>query len=900
MAELSNQFDKWPKVWRLFDVDEQHDACLCYVKEIAEDSQEPTVRRFIKRIAEGTGSRTASVLELAKEEPDKLAHTLRTRAQALFDHGSWKALFGAYYFAKKSLLMCTFLDRLGIAHNEHGGIDGEYEVPTSESIATAVAHLLRTFQPREVGLYLAVLVLHEPRFASAADERDRILAEAGFGAESPGTSAASQGETVAESSPEFTVLDRVIIDHVVRSAMDIEGCLDPKSLEELVEKISRLNEKWHRAYFFLGLMDVLIPKRSISFDHPGDNDQRRWWYLAGVIAGLVRGHDLQRLSKAIDERSADFARAVQDPGGAGSAIAKIVFKPLIECERLSDAIGILRGQLSHVGLELGEEALSAATIFIRQSRYDLGKPIIEELRRHELEDEEPEDVRSFQLAVARRWGQCLQAEGNFAASEKEFKKLVDEDDPLNSPDLLADVGLVKGSFRSVTEIKLPESKEERIRLRDSLLKGEDYYKRAIDRFSSQAPKAAYALATLAYLRWLLSSGNDDEKERRREQAASLSATAITAIQSFEFGATYKEIGALGQCQFMLAVTKMSALDELGGQEALMAWKTITESAGRLPSSDIRLLLDAAEYHGEKIADEIAESVWDFRKEDAYEILSGGPWMIRSLRLRAALIELAKREQSPRAERVKTWRTLIPSLISANDLKGAEEGLAQMEELAEDTSSAEEVLQFFNESKNYDPALRESEAAWIRVELLRRLGRDAECVGELQRLFYLVRDTQPWEAEQIVEAFNDWNLDTQLKQELEARLPTSSQAVDTSVETRLTAGEYVRVLFVGGNEVQARYDSDVAQQIRREWPGVEIQFEHTGWSANWGRELPRLIGLANGADAVVLMVMMRTLLGRRLREALKKPWISCRATGKAGMLASVRRAALVGLEQRGKA
>ena len=40
-----------------------------------------------------------------------------------------------------------------------------------------------------------------------------------------------------------------------------------------------------------------------------------------------------------------------------------------------------------------------------------------------------------------------------------------------------------------------------------------------------------------------------------------------------------------------------------------------------------------------------------------------------------------------------------------------------------------------------------------------------------------------------------------------------------------------------------------------------------------------------------------MLGRRLRAALKKPWIPCVGTGKGSMLGSVRRAAIVGLQQR---
>jgi hypothetical protein len=81
------------------------------------------------------------------------------------------------------------------------------------------------------------------------------------------------------------------------------------------------------------------------------------------------------------------------------------------------------------------------------------------------------------------------------------------------------------------------------------------------------------------------------------------------------------------------------------------------------------------------------------------------------------------------------------------------------------------------------------------------------------------------------------------------------------------------------------------------PGLHITFRHTGWSSNWGRQLDGLRKDANASDAVVLMTMMRTTLGRKLRAGLSKPWLTCAATGRAGILNSIREAARIGLQAR---
>lgn len=168
---------------------------------------------------------------------------------------------------------------------------------------------------------------------------------------------------------------------------------------------------------------------------------------------------------------------------------------------------------------------------------------------------------------------------------------------------------------------------------------------------------------------------------------------------------------------------------------------------------------------------------------------------------------------------------------------------------------------------------------------------------MRRRFYAIRDSSPWEAEQILAAADDWGVDSEVREDLAARMPHKAEGQTDGVDSRLRGGERVRILFVGGNETQAQYDEDVIANLRTVWPGVDVQFEHSGWSSNWGRLLDRYVLLGNGADAVVLMCMMRTMLGRRLREGLTRPWIPCTSAGRGGILASISRAAVVGLEQR---
>lgn len=891
---------KWTDIWGLFEAEEQRIACRCYVEFLTREDDWPS-SPVLDRLADATKFRLTEITRLAKQNTAKLADLLRARVATVMRELSWSNLFRAHYFANKTPLMCAFLDRAGVAHDGKGAINGEFKIPASDQLPLLVDHLLKAYSVQEVCRYFCVLVRLDENWFGLAGERDRLLASA-FNAAQKSHKPLSEADAAAisDASGDFSELDKLIIREVVRSVAAVEGSLDEERMQNLVETILRLNDQWFRAYFHLGFMDVLVPSRTLQFDRPEDNDQRRGWYFAGVMAGLARSHATERLNELLDSHRKDFERCASAQSGSGAALARVGFRFLLEADRFSEALLVLRSQLGKVGLSLGKEALGAATDFIRDRKYESAKAITDILGLQRIAEQETKDeqgeVERYILEIERRRGQCLQAAGDFDNAERAFRKLLDAGEDKSSPDLLADLGLVKGKFRRADDLSLPEAPDRRMNMRDALMKGKSHFDRALEIFGSNTPKAAYALAVLDYLRWSFEPSESAQKETRREAAADRVRKAIAAIRQSPFEAIYRDIGALGQCQFMLTVLLMSGLDAVEGRDAASVWSSITEKAGNFPDVDLRALLEGAEIHDSAVALAIAESVWDFRGRDALGLLAAGPWISKSSKLGKEILEIVRNEATPRAERVRLWISIIPALIRSNEVRSAEEGLEQLDELSADPQLTESVLGFLEKAENFDPAWSSAEAAWVRVRLLRRLGKDHDCAHELRRLFYVVRDDE-LEARQIVETFSDWQLDASILNEMAARLPANIVSAQVDTVGRLSAGERVTLTFFGGNEIQAQYDDSIRSELAHEWPGITVRFEHSGWSSNWGREIDRFLALANGADAVVLHRMMRTMLGRSLRAGLQKPWIPCVGTGRGAVLRSLRRAAEVGLDQR---
>jgi len=74
----------------------------------------------------------------------------------------------------------------------------------------------------------------------------------------------------------------------------------------------------------------------------------------------------------------------------------------------------------------------------------------------------------------------------------------------------------------------------------------------------------------------------------------------------------------------------------------------------------------------------------------------------------------------------------------------------------------------------------------------------------------------------------------------------------------------------------------------------VEFIHSGWKSNWSEyaaKVERRLSAAYGAvDAIVVITMIRTILGEKVRalaSAHDRPWVACTGRG----FESLRRAAV---------
>jgi hypothetical protein len=92
-------------------------------------------------------------------------------------------------------------------------------------------------------------------------------------------------------------------------------------------------------------------------------------------------------------------------------------------------------------------------------------------------------------------------------------------------------------------------------------------------------------------------------------------------------------------------------------------------------------------------------------------------------------------------------------------------------------------------------------------------------------------------------------------------------------------QLIRVMVVGGNETQRRFDESLSQGLKATHPHIVLEFLHSGWTSNWGPLVDEFERRLVGTDGVVLSRYMRTGFGEQVRKRLGQvPWRGCGGKG----------------------
>ncbi len=162
---------------------------LAYLQE----TQKPTYRAAIQTLA--TQRRLRPVFIERKPRADRhawLQHALgRPSGEQIAGN-----LLQMWLLGTQATMLCDFLDALGIAHDEHGGIDSLPACPPPEKLDAAIDALLAKYPAETVAIYLhcflAMDIAGWPPLAEKLEKDDRLRL--------PATAAAAANATPAPAT----------------------------------------------------------------------------------------------------------------------------------------------------------------------------------------------------------------------------------------------------------------------------------------------------------------------------------------------------------------------------------------------------------------------------------------------------------------------------------------------------------------------------------------------------------------------------------------------------------------------------------------------------------------------------------------------------------------------------
>jgi hypothetical protein len=169
---------------------------------------------------------------------------------------------------------------------------------------------------------------------------------------------------------------------------------------------------------------------------------------------------------------------------------------------------------------------------------------------------------------------------------------------------------------------------------------------------------------------------------------------------------------------------------------------------------------------------------------------------------------------------------------------------------------------------------------------------------LERFRKAATSSNAWCREQSLELLSELKatgVDLSQVSVIAAKLTAEFESNNTDNDIIATAGK-VRVIYVGGNEIQQRYEKDIVAELAIEHPNLSVDFVYPGWSSNWAPVADGIKSRLGDYDGLVLSYFVRTIFGRTVRKMCTDscPWWAAPGHGKAsikrGILAAARHAA----------
>lgn len=749
---------------------------------------------------------------------------------------------------------------------------------TAERARKAADAIAEEFGEREAVVLLMILVvLKAPMSASLMDwMRDRAAAQAAE-AEVPEEADSPAGD--AQEAPEappapaarepgrehtFTTLDRVLVQAAVDARRGIEGALSEDEIDDMVNDYVQMNGKRYRSYFHAGFRDALFGRDPKSEALSAQKAEQARWYWAGAVKGWADSDAWQRIADEYDDRQS-VVRKLGDGSSPSMAAVGVVARALCEQGRAAELTDFVesRALAASTDTALFQLLLDAATELLRDDKAAAALPIFDLLakgrRNASLE------IGALGLDAKRRRAHCLRQMDQSDRAKSILSGLLKDDLTPNDRAMVhADLGLLKGGFRRLSDVFLPKRKESVDRVAQQLRRGRAHFEKSISESVRYASHGRYCLGMLA-----LCEGRYDKARLHLKHAHDV----LSAGGRYDADLVARSALYLGIATVLEPCEEELSRGARGIKEGL-------EAGAQFPSYFVDDAVAGLELGSTAELQRVSSLLLRHGDQGVFDELATSAAVKYCSELAPALHGKATAEGVKKNKAVTYLHGALKGYLAGekNDVESAFEVLNVLEEHAMEGIGTPRFMDLLCRD-NYDcPPLDPEDARIAHASCLESEGdreRAAAVLWPLVGQFSAKKET--FNAIGVLESIKAYRLDAyadRVERELErlSRATAVHEGADDWED-----GQDISVLVVGGDERQSKADERVRRLVEKERKGVAVQFVRSGWGAGSGVPLERARSLVQTSDAVVVMRFMRTHFGREIRMACHKadkPWRFC--------------------------
>ena len=696
------------------------------------------------------------------------------------------------------------------------------------------------------------------------------------------------------SPASMTSLDRLLTQAILDTAQDMSGALSRDEVDRAVEEFVRLNGRRPLSHYHAGFRDTVFGQSTAAEDGPAlDRDGQRF-YWAGAIRGWARTASWPSIVREYDGRN--VVRGLGDGSDLASAQA---FGPTVRAladeGRMDELARFVQTPALSGRLDLYELLLDAAIGRLRVEDPVQARPVLDLLVKaaEAMEGDGASARTPVLLEARRRQAQCLRQLNEHQGAAAALQALLKLGPDARMRALVhADLGLVASGMGALWEVRLPVARDDLEMVVEKLSLGEDNFRKAVAEDVEEACHAHYCLGVLAIGRAAAGGTSALAEEQCGEAMEHLSRARSAFLgRRDRYGPMcpaadlYYGIAAIGTLSPEgLAQGPVVMTEGLKAGAKLPPYFVgpLVEAVGLADQADRRLVYDAVVRAEDDATLDIAA-----RSKSVLEHCGSA---VRALQ------ERGRRDGRPSHLAAADLRAALHGHVAAADHESAAELLDELEGLAQARAGVSEFEALLSDPSRYEPAWSREEAAMALAHSHESQGRYAEATEVLRDYFHgyasLGTDAGLHDAQGILEKIKQFGIDPSTYKDMEDRYDALvAESAQAEAEDDQGPRPEVKVLIVGGNEVQARAEPQVLKRLHKTHPHVRIAFIHTGWGSNWQKPLEEFQRKLPVFDAVVIMRFMRTELGKRIRKACSShPWRSCWGAGPTAQVQAVIRAA----------